>query len=102
MKINIVNKFKVIYLISLGLLLISIFLEWYSFQIYNLDQELIASWQHNMWTEWSTFSDSTPFNEAHRPENLAIPLPIIIIFVGFPVKAAPVRQPAMIARISDL
>ena len=82
MKINIVNKFKVLYIISLGLLFLSIFLEWYSFQIYNLDQELIVSWHHNIWTEWSTFSDSTPFNEGYRPENLAIPLPINIIFVA--------------------
>ena len=81
MRMNIVNKFKVIYLISLGLLFISIFLEWYSFQIYNLDQELIASWHHNIWTEWRTFSDSTPFNDGHRPEDLAIPLAINIVFV---------------------
>ncbi len=59
-------------------------MEWYSYQIFTLENELVVSWKYNIFFEWSTsLFPSTPFNEALRPKNLVIPLVInVLLFVS--------------------
>jgi len=69
-------------MVGLGLLFLSLFLDWYTFQIYNLDKELVVSWQYNLFREWITpVSESSGLNESLRPPNLMIPLSITILFI---------------------
>jgi len=84
MSIRIIGGFKLSFLIGLILLFLSPFMEWYSYQIFTLEYELVVSWKFNIFLEWSTsLFPSTPFNEVLRPENLAIPLVInILLFVS--------------------
>jgi len=75
--------FKIGFISGLLLLFLSSFVEWYSFQIYTLDYELIVSWSYNIFKEWTTLLVySSQLNEALRPENLSIPLPLNFIFLG--------------------
>jgi len=72
-------KFKILFLVGLGLLIVSLFLDWYYFQVFDENQELIASWSYNPFTEWSTsFSEDAAFNRLVEPSNLNIPLVINI------------------------
>ncbi|MFX0001301.1 MAG: hypothetical protein ACFE9Q_11345 [Candidatus Hodarchaeota archaeon] len=81
--ISTIKIFKISFLCGLILLFLSLFVEWYSFQIYTLDYELIVSWKYNIFKEWSTLLiPSSQLNEALRPENLSVPLPLNIIFLG--------------------
>ena len=84
MSIRIIGGFKLSFLIGLILLFLSPFMEWYSYQIFTLEYELVVSWKFNIFLEWSTsLFPNTPFNEVLRPENLAIPLVInVLLFVS--------------------
>jgi len=80
MKIN--TKFKSLYVMGLILLFTSLFLEWYSFQVYTNDNKLIAYWSFNLFTEWSTvISNDQHFNKQIKPNNLSIPIEISILFI---------------------
>jgi hypothetical protein len=68
------------YLIGLFLAFVSIFLDWFYFQVYS-DKILISSWSYNLFFEWSTiFSKASVLNAAFKPEELAIPFIINLIF----------------------
>lgn len=63
------------------LLFLSLFLDWYTFQIYDINHEIIASWSYNIFFEWSTdFPRGITTNENNRPANLNIPLIINLLF----------------------
>ncbi len=83
MNIKGVHIFKFSFLIGLILLFLSVFVEWYSYQIFTLEQELIVSWKYNIFWEWSSIFSDSPLNEALRPENLSISVPLNIIFLCF-------------------
>jgi hypothetical protein len=55
--------------------------EWYSYQIFTLEEELIVSWNYNIFREWSTFLSSSQINDALRPNNLSISLPLNVVFI---------------------
>lgn len=72
--------FKLLFIAGLVLLFVSFFLDWYTFQVFNGGNQLIASWNYNLITEWNTslLKDNT-FNELVKPRNLNVPITIIII-----------------------
>lgn len=73
---------KLGFLIGAILLFISIFLEWYTFQVFDETSTLIGAWTYTIFFEWDTpFSSGNPTNEGYRPVNLNIPLVIIIMFI---------------------
>lgn len=73
---------KIAFLAGAVLLFISLFLEWYNFQVFDETSTLIATWTYNIFFEWSSpFSSSNPTNEGYRPLNLEVPLVITILFI---------------------
>lgn len=73
---------KIGFLAGTVLLFISLFLEWYTFQVFDETSTLIASWSYTIFFEWDTpFSSGNPANEGYRPLNLGVPLVITILFI---------------------
>jgi hypothetical protein len=64
------------------LLFVSLFLEWYSFQVVDTNSELIASWSYNLFFDWTTdFPGGVVVNEEYRPDNLGVPFLVNILFI---------------------
>ena len=64
------------------LLFTSLFLEWYTFQVFDETSTLIASWTYTIFFEWDTpFLSGNPTNEGYRPLDLGVPLAITIMFI---------------------
>ncbi len=79
---KITHSFRIMYLIGLALLFFSLFLEWYSLQIYDFDNELLVSWSYYIFNGWITpFSGSSPLNEVMKPENVYIPFTVNILLI---------------------
>ncbi|MFX1419968.1 MAG: hypothetical protein ACFE9N_13700 [Promethearchaeota archaeon] len=75
--------FRLVALIGLILLFFSIFLEWYSFQIYDFNNDLVVSWSYYFLTEWQTpFTSSSILNSVMRPDSATIPLVINYVLIG--------------------
>lgn len=73
---------KMAFLAGSVLLFISLFLEWYTFQVFDETSALIVSWTYTIFFEWdTTFSSSNLTNEGYRPLNLEVPLVITILFI---------------------
>ena len=82
MKFDIYMKFRIIYQIGLVLLFVSLFLEWYIFQVYDSSGRLIAYWAYNPIIGWSTiFSEDSTTNYLFKPNTIQIPIIIIIIYI---------------------
>ncbi|MFW9873336.1 MAG: hypothetical protein ACFFG0_09555 [Candidatus Thorarchaeota archaeon] len=74
---------RLMLIIGLILLFISLFLEWYSFQVVDNNNELIASWSYSLFFEWTTeLPQGIAVNEDYRPLNLGVPLYLTILFMG--------------------
>jgi hypothetical protein len=74
---------KIAFFAGALLLFISLFLEWYTFQVFDETRTLIASWKYNLLFEWDTpFSSGNSTNEMYHPLNLEVPLVITILFIG--------------------
>jgi hypothetical protein len=83
MKSNIKIRFKYVYIVGWLFLFISVFLEWYVFQVYSGRNNLVASWSYNPVTEWtSVISSRNSRNSRMKPSDLAVPLPITVLFIG--------------------
>lgn len=79
---KVTHIFRMADLVGLMLILFSVFLEWYSFQIYNFDNNLVVSWSYYLFSEWRTpFSTSSPLNEAMKPITATIPFIINILLI---------------------
>ncbi|MHA2390620.1 MAG: hypothetical protein ACXAEX_01520 [Promethearchaeota archaeon] len=75
-------SFRIIFLGGIVLLFISLFLDWYSFQVYDVNNELIATWSYNILFEWSTeFLAGIGINEEYRPANLNVHSFVNIVFI---------------------
>ncbi|MFX0167304.1 MAG: hypothetical protein ACFFAG_08465 [Promethearchaeota archaeon] len=73
---------KLMLLAGLIVLFVSLFLEWYSFQVVDINNELIASWSYNLFSEWTTdFPSGVSINEDYRPLNLGVPFYINVLFI---------------------
>jgi hypothetical protein len=69
------------FLAGVMLLFLSLFLDWYTFQVYDINHEIITSWSYNIFFEWSTdFPRGITTNENNRPPDLNIPLFINLLF----------------------
>lgn len=75
--------FKFICVIGICLSAISLFFEWYSFQVFSWEGDLVALWEFNLFSGWHTpFSPDNWFNSAYEPDFLPIPLIIHIIYLS--------------------
>jgi len=76
--------FRTLSLVGLILAFFSVFLEWYSFQVYDFNNHIIASWSYYLFSEWQTpFSTTSAFNEAMKPSTaITIPLILNIVFIA--------------------
>lgn len=75
--------FKSLFFVGLLLFFVSLFLDWYYIEIYNLDSVMISSWRYNVILEWNTnFGEDNTLNALFRPNNLEISPVIVILFIG--------------------
>ncbi len=82
MKTTINSRFKYVYLVGWLLLFTSLFLEWYTFQVYTEGNKIVASWNYNLFTEWTTaISSGNSYNSKMRPSNLKFSPPITVMFI---------------------
>jgi len=71
-------------LFALGLLLsfVSLFLEWYIYQVYDSHHSLKSYWSYNPITGWSTvFSESSTVNNTLKPHTFNIPITLTILYI---------------------
>lgn len=86
MKVNVIYYFKIGFLIGLALIVFSLFLEWYSFEIRDINGDLVASWDYNIFTGWTTpLSGDLSLNNALRPESPSNQLVVNIMLIGMTV-----------------
>ena len=82
MRLRIINSFRILYLIGLVFLFFSLFLDWYTFQMYDFNNNLIVSWSYYFFTGWqSPFTTSFTLNEVMMPKNASIPFTINIVTI---------------------
>lgn len=82
MKASLPICFKIVFLAGITLLFVSLFVDWYLFQVFD-NGILVASWEYNILFEWTTkFPSGITVNESHRPGNLNIPLAVHFLFIG--------------------
>ncbi len=82
MNTKIIQNFRIIVLGCLIILFLSIFFNWYSFQVHSIDNEILVSWNYHIFTEWTTpISSDSSLNDALRPDSLRIPLAINILYL---------------------
>jgi hypothetical protein len=81
MKRKILHGFKIVYLIGLMLLFFSLFLDWYSFQVYDFENEPLVSWRYQFFIGWGTSIFNSTLNEVMKPEYVMMPLLITILLV---------------------
>lgn len=82
MNTKIIQNFRIIVLGCLIILFLSIFFNWYSFQVHSINNEILVSWNYHIFTEWTTpISSESSLNDALRPESLRIPLVINILYL---------------------
>ena len=63
--------FKVLFIIGIIILFISLFVNWYNYQVFDINNNLIASWDYNIFTGWDTpLSDTYSLNRVLKPGNL--------------------------------
>jgi len=81
-KLKVKQIFKALFLVGVVLLFISLFLDWYSYQVYNINNDLIASWDYDLITGWNTpLSGAFTLNRVFKPDNLNLSPIIHIIFI---------------------
>lgn len=82
MNTKIIQNFRIIVLGCLIILFLSIFFNWYSFQVHSIDNEILVSWNYHIFAEWTTpISSDSSLNDALRPDSLRIPLAINILYL---------------------
>jgi len=82
MMVNFKSGYKIIFLIGLLLGFVSIFLDWYYFQVVNDSGDVIVNWVYNLLFDWSTdLSQGGLANEFYEPNNASIPVAIVIAFL---------------------
>lgn len=74
--------FKVVYLAGVTVLFVSLFVNWYTFQMFE-NGILTVSWSYNILFEWSTdLPPGISINENLRPGDLAVPPILNFLFIG--------------------
>lgn len=82
MKLDIHKRFRLAFQIGLCFLFISLFLDWYIFQTYDSNDNLISHWTFNPITGWNTllYNNSTE-NYLFKPQNIHIPIELIVLYI---------------------
>ncbi|MFX1320781.1 MAG: hypothetical protein ACFFAQ_03965 [Promethearchaeota archaeon] len=81
-KLKVKQIFKALFLVGIVLLFISLFLNWYSYQVFDIYNNLIASWDYNLFKGWNTpLSDAFTLNKVFRPDNLNLSPIIHIVLI---------------------
>ncbi|MFX1313321.1 MAG: hypothetical protein ACFFHD_12010, partial [Promethearchaeota archaeon] len=79
---NIKRVYVISYSCGLILIFISFFLEWYVFQAYDTERELVASWSYNIFLGWLPhISQESVIHDALRPEDFSIPLILNLFYI---------------------
>jgi len=78
---NVTHIFRLVALVGLVLLFFSIFIEWYSFQVYDFNNDHVVSWSYYFFTEWKT-PFTTMLNFLMKPENATVPFLVNYILVS--------------------
>ncbi|MFW9971412.1 MAG: hypothetical protein ACFFDF_14555 [Candidatus Odinarchaeota archaeon] len=74
--------FRVFYLIGLIMLFLSLFMEWYSFQMRDFGNMLVVSWSYYLFSSWQTpFLPNATLNSVMKPEGMFIPYTVNIILI---------------------
>ena len=74
--------FRIIFLAGVTMLLVSLFVDWYTFQVFENDI-LVASWDYNILFEWSTeFPLGVTINDNFRPDDLGISPILNVLFIA--------------------
>ena len=74
--------FKVVYLAGVTVLFVSLFVNWYTFQMFE-NGILTVSWSYNILFEWSTdLPPGISINENLRPGDIAVPSVLNFLFIG--------------------
>lgn len=73
--------FKSLFFVGCGLCFFSLFMNLYSFEVYNEVGDLIASWNYTMLRGWSGI------NSAYRPPDLLISIEFMFIYIGTIISA---------------
>lgn len=82
MSINFKSGYKVFFLIGLFFSFASVFLDWYYLQGVFVSGETVMSWIYNTLFGWSTpFAEGNLFNESFKPQNVNMPVAIVIVFI---------------------
>jgi len=74
--------FKIIFLAGVTVLFVSLFVNWYTFQLFE-NGILTVSWNYNIVFGWSTdLPPGITINENYRPSDLAVPPVLNVLFIG--------------------
>jgi len=81
-QLKVKQTFKALFLIGIVLLFISLFLEWYSCKVFDINNDLISSWDYNLFSGWNTpLSDAFTLNRVFKPDNLNLSPIIHIVLI---------------------
>jgi len=77
------STFRKLFVIGLALSIISLFLDWYVFQAFNIEGEQIVYWSYSPLFDWYSpvFAFGSVFNELYKPKNSSIPFAMTILFI---------------------
>ncbi len=82
MKASLPFYFKIIFLAGVTILFVSLFVDWYTFQVFE-SGILTVSWNYNILFEWSTeFPPGITINDNFRPQNLGISPVLNFLFIA--------------------
>ena len=85
-RLKVKQLFKALFLVGILLLFISLFLNWYRYQVYDINNDLIASWDYNFFTGWSTpLSNAFTLNRLFKPDNLDLSPIIHILLISMSI-----------------
>lgn len=76
--------FRGLFVIGLLLAIISLFLDWYVLQAFNVEGEQVVYWSYTPLFDWYSpiFASGSIFNELYRPQTNSIPLVMMIVFIA--------------------
>lgn len=74
--------FRGLFIIGLLLAAISLFLDWYILQVFDMNDHLLIYWSYTPLFDWySAFESESIYNDLYRPENSPIPFIFNIIYL---------------------
>jgi hypothetical protein len=76
------KQFRILYGVGLILSFVSLFIEWYIYEVYDSNNHLKSYWSYNPITGWTTvFSEKSTVNNALKPNTFHMPIMMTIIYI---------------------